>query len=85
MPQQKLASESGYWPLYRFDPRLREEGKNPLQLDSKPPKVPFKEYAYNENRYRLLAQSDPETAEQLLKDAQQFVTQHWQRYEELAK
>ena len=85
MTQQKLASESGYWPLYRFDPRLREEGKNPLQLDSKPPKVPFKEYAYNENRYRLLAQSDPETAEQLLKDAQQFVTQHWQRYEELAK
>ncbi|MFN8446266.1 MAG: pyruvate:ferredoxin (flavodoxin) oxidoreductase [Caldilineaceae bacterium] len=85
MTQQKLASESGYWPLYRYDPRLRAEGKNPLQLDSKAPKVPFKEYAYNENRYRLLAQSDPDTAEQLIKDAQTVVTQHWQRYEELAK
>ena len=59
MDQQRLAVESGYWPLYRFDPRLRAEGKNPFQLDSKPPKVQFRDYAMNETRYRMLAQSDP--------------------------
>jgi hypothetical protein len=59
MEQQKLAVESGYWPLYRFDPRLREEGKNPFQLDSKAPKIRFRDYALNETRYRMLMQIRP--------------------------
>ena len=54
MEQQKLAVDSGHWPLYRYDPRLVDEGKNPFQLDSKAPSIPLKEYAYNENRYRML-------------------------------
>ena len=51
---------SGHWPLYRYDPRRAAEGKNPLVLDSKAPTIPFKDYAYMENRYRTLAASRPE-------------------------
>src|SRR5690606_29761925 len=85
MEQQRLAAESGYWPLYRYDPRLKLEGKNPVQLDSRPPKIPLRDYAYNENRYRMLAQSDPETADELLQAAQEFVDDRWRRYEQLAR
>ena len=85
MDQQKLATDSGYWPLFRFDPRLKEQGKNPFQLDSKAPKTPLKDYAYNENRYRMLAQSDPEAAERLIKAAQEFVSERWRKYEEMAR
>jgi pyruvate-ferredoxin/flavodoxin oxidoreductase len=84
MNQQKLAVDSGYWPLYRFNPLLKEEGKNPLHLDSAGPKIPLKEYAYNEARYRMLAQSDPETAETLMGEAQQHVNEHWQRLKLMA-
>jgi pyruvate-ferredoxin/flavodoxin oxidoreductase len=85
MHQQKLATDAGYWPLYRFNPELQAEGKNPLQLDSKAPKISLKEYAYNENRYRMLAKSDPEAAENLLADAQEAVERRWHQYEQLAK
>jgi len=74
MQQQKLAVESGHWPLYRFDPRLAAEGKQPLRLDSKEPSRPLSEYLYNESRYRQLAQADPETAAKLLERAQEAVT-----------
>jgi pyruvate-ferredoxin/flavodoxin oxidoreductase len=84
MEQQALATASGYWPLYRYDPRLRDEGKNPFQLDSKEPKIALKDYAYNENRYRMLAQSDPEAAKELMDAAQQAVTDKWQQYVQLA-
>ena len=67
MEQQALATQSGYWPLYRFDPRLKSEGKNPFQIDSKEPKISLRDYAYNESRYRMLAQSDPVSAAELLK------------------
>lgn len=83
--QQKLAVQSGYWPLYRFDPRLKAEGKNPLQLDSKAPKIAFKEYAYNENRYRILTQSDPTLAKKFLDEAQAAILKRWQHYEALAQ
>ncbi|HER19659.1 MAG TPA: pyruvate:ferredoxin (flavodoxin) oxidoreductase, partial [Chromatiales bacterium] len=78
LEQQKLASDAGHWPLYRYDPRLELEGKNPLQLDSKPPKIPMKEYMYNENRYRMLTQSKPEVAEKLLEAAQANVNARWE-------
>ncbi|MCC7355413.1 MAG: pyruvate:ferredoxin (flavodoxin) oxidoreductase [Anaerolineae bacterium] len=85
MQQQRLAVESGYWPLYRYNPALRAEGKNPLQLDSKAPAVPLRDYAYNETRYRMLEQSDPETAARLLAEAQEAVNARWHKYEQLAK
>ena len=85
MDQQRLATETGYWPLFRYDPRLKEQGKNPFQLDSKAPKGAFRDYAYNETRYRMLAQSNPEQAEILLKQAQEAIYDRWQRYEDFAK
>jgi pyruvate-ferredoxin/flavodoxin oxidoreductase len=84
MNQQKMAVDSGYWILYRYNPALRADGKNPLQLDSGKPKIAFKDYAYNETRYRMLTQSHPQEAEQLMKQAQELVNAHWKRYEELA-
>ncbi|HQV68849.1 MAG TPA: pyruvate:ferredoxin (flavodoxin) oxidoreductase [Thermoflexales bacterium] len=84
MTQQKLAVESAYWPLYRYNPALREQGKNPLQLDSGAPKIQFRDYAYNETRYRMLTQAHPEEAEVLMKAAQEAVNEHWKRYAELA-
>jgi len=85
MDQQRLAVETGHWPLYRYDPRLRAQGKNPLQLDSKPPKTPLQEYVYNENRYRMLVKSNPAVAAQLLKQAEEAVEEHWNILERLAK
>jgi len=84
MDQQRLAVESGYWPLYRYDPRLRAEGKNPLQIDSKPPKVPLEEYIYNENRYRMLQKSNPAVAAHLLKLAKESVAGQWNILQRLA-
>jgi len=78
MTQQKLASESGYWPLYRFDPRRAANGENPMQLDSAPPKIPLKDYIYNESRYRVLVQTDPDAAARLLGLAQANVHDKWQ-------
>jgi pyruvate-ferredoxin/flavodoxin oxidoreductase len=84
MDQEDLAVKSGYWPLYRYDPRRREQGENPLQLDSREPRVPLREYAYNENRYRMLTQSDPDRAERLLEEAQRTVVDRWRKYKHMA-
>jgi pyruvate-ferredoxin/flavodoxin oxidoreductase len=84
LDQQKLAVDAGYWPLYRFDPRLKDQGKNPFKLDSRAPKIPLSEYAYNENRYRMLTQSAPERAEELMDEAQKAVYERWQKYEKMA-
>ena len=85
MTQQKLAVESGHWPLYRYDPGLEAEGKNPFQLDSHDPKIPLQDYIYTEGRYRMLKQSDPETATVLLGHAQQAVQHRWQQYKQMAQ
>ena len=85
LEQQKLASESGHWPLYRYDPRRTAEGKNPLQLDSKSPSIPLKEYIYNENRYRILTKSNPEAARHLLDGAQKAVDEKWAKLAEMAQ
>ncbi|MHC4308570.1 MAG: pyruvate:ferredoxin (flavodoxin) oxidoreductase, partial [Planctomycetota bacterium] len=82
---QKQAVNTGHWPLYRFNPQLKEEGKNPLQLDSKAPTIDFEEYAYGENRYRALKQSKPEVAAQLLKLARNDVAERYALMEQLAK
>ena len=81
---QKQAVNTGHWPLYRFDPRLKEQDKNPLQLDSKAPTVEFEEYAYSENRYRTLKQSNPEVAAKLIKLASNDAAQRYALMEQLA-
>jgi pyruvate-ferredoxin/flavodoxin oxidoreductase len=82
--EQKKAVATGHWPLYRFDPRLKEQGKNPLQLDSKPPTMAFSEYAYNEDRYRSLKQSKPEVAAELMKLANRDAVERYALMEQLA-
>jgi len=83
--EQKKAVACGYWPLYRFDPRLADSGKNPLQLDSKAPTGDFEEYAYGENRYRRLKQSKPDVAAALMKQAKQDVEAKYSLFEKLSQ
>ena len=85
MNQQKLAVDSGHWPLYRYNPALADAGKNAFQLDSNDPKVPLKDYIYNEGRYRMLQQSDPAVAKFLLGQAQKVVDERWLRYKQLSQ
>jgi len=80
LEQQKLAVQSGYWPLMRYNPALRETGKNPFQLDSKAPSIRLKDYAYREARYTMLARGNPELAAELLKEAQDDVERQWRVY-----
>jgi pyruvate-ferredoxin/flavodoxin oxidoreductase len=84
MDQQKAAVLSGHWPLFRYDPRLLREGKNPLQLDSKAPSLPLEKYVYNETRYTMLAHSDPAAARRLLALAHADVLDRWRFYEHWA-
>jgi pyruvate-ferredoxin/flavodoxin oxidoreductase len=83
--EQKKAVNCGHWILCRFNPQLKEEGKNPLQLDSKAPTLDIEEYVYGENRYRTLRQSKPETAAELLKLAKRDVAERYSLMEQLAK
>jgi len=84
LDQQKLAVESGYWPLYRYNPDLTIEGKNPFSLDSKAPKIPVRNYAYNETRYKMLTKTHPEHAKRLIELAQEDVNEKWDFYSGLA-
>jgi len=84
LEQQRLAVQSGHWPLYRYNPTLIAEGKNPLSLDSREPSIPLDQYVYNETRYRMLLQSDEQRAEMLLKRAQQDVKSRWNYYRQMA-
>ncbi|MBI5653045.1 MAG: pyruvate:ferredoxin (flavodoxin) oxidoreductase [Chloroflexi bacterium] len=85
LEQQKLATATGYWPLFRYNPTLAREGKNPFQLDSKAPSLPLPKYAYNETRYTMLVQSNEEAAERLMKLAQEDVNARWKIYEKMAQ
>jgi len=82
--QQNLAVDSGHINLLRYDPRRAEQGKNPLQLDSKKPSIPFKEFAQTETRFSMLWRTHPETAEKLMRRAQQGVNERFHHYEQLA-
>ena len=84
MQNQKMLVDSGQNPLFRFDPRLADEGKNPFQLDSKPPKVGVDQFMNMENRFRMVQKSNPDAAKQFLKDAQVDVDKRWAYYEYLA-
>jgi pyruvate-ferredoxin/flavodoxin oxidoreductase len=83
--QQKLAVDTGYWPLYRFDPRRIEQGESPLQMDSAAPKVDLGTYVRNETRYRMVEQADPERFRHLLAAAQREVRNRFEAHENLAR
>ena len=80
----KQAVASGHWPLFRYDPRLAAEGKNPLQLDSKDPSISFEEYALKQNRYRVLKKVNPEAAESMMVEANRLTADRYQMYKNLA-
>jgi pyruvate-ferredoxin/flavodoxin oxidoreductase len=84
MNHQKEAAASGFWPLFRYDPRLGREGRLPFQLDSRKPKIPFKDFALKEARFVMLARSNPESAQVLMEQAQQDVDEQWHLYEQMA-
>jgi pyruvate-ferredoxin/flavodoxin oxidoreductase len=84
MKQQDLAVACGYWPLFRYNPALREVDRNPFELDSPRPTLKFRDYAYNETRYKSLAQSRPEEAEELMAAAQAALEEKYRSYEEMA-
>jgi len=84
LKQQDLASASGYWPLIRYNPMLRQSDKNPFVLDSPRPRIAFKDYAYNELRYKMLQRTHPDEAGHLMDLAQQVVKQKWDVYEHMA-
>jgi pyruvate-ferredoxin/flavodoxin oxidoreductase len=84
LDQQKLAVQTGHWPLFRYNPALVAEGKNPFVLDSKAPALPLEKYIYNETRYTMLVHSKPDEAKRLLGEAQADVMNRWRLYEQMA-
>jgi pyruvate-ferredoxin/flavodoxin oxidoreductase len=84
LDQQRLAVQSGSWPLLRYNPDLALAGKNPLVLDSKDPTIPLDQYAYNETRFRMLLQSDEARAELLMGLAKKSIAQRWAFYQQMA-
>ena len=76
--------DSGYWPLYRFDPRLKAEGKNPFTLDSKEPSVDIKAYMDRERRFKALRQISPERADTFLAMARARAKETYSYYKYLA-
>jgi len=85
LDQQKLAADSGYWPLYRFDPRRAAVGENPFQLDSAPPKVDLGKFVRNEARFRLVEQQDPDRFKALLEQGKADIQKHFAVYDALAR
>jgi len=83
--EEKLAVETGYWVLYRYNPLLSKEGKNPLILDSKEPKLEYQQFLNNEIRYRTLEQQYPEIAKQLFKQAAEEARERHETYKKLAE
>jgi len=84
LDQQKAAVTSGLWPLYRYDPRLKAEGKNPFQLDSKDPTTNLEDFMYKEVRFRSLKAADPNRADELLAKAKAQTERVWKEYKYLA-
>jgi len=84
LDQQKLAVDAGYWPMFRYNPSLADSGKNPLQLDSRDPKIPLRQYVQMETRYTMLMRSNPTAAERFLEGAQKDIESRWKLYKHLA-
>ncbi len=81
---QKLAVDSGHWPLFRYNPLHAAEGKNPLKLDSKAPSIPYREFIETEIRFNMLWRTHPKQAETFLEQSQQEVKERYRYYEQLA-
>jgi pyruvate-ferredoxin/flavodoxin oxidoreductase len=84
MTHQKEAVNSGYWPLYRFDPRIGHDEGKPFHLDSRKPSIPFRQFAAKEARFSMLLRSDPKRAERLFQMAQVDIDDRWHYYEQIA-
>ena len=84
MKQAARAVASGYWPLFRFDPTMRDRGMNPFRLDSPRPRIPLEEYRYNEVRFKSLVQTHPDSAKRMLEQAQRALEERYRLYEDLA-
>lgn len=82
--QQNLAVKSGHWPLFRFNPAKIQQGKNPMQLDSAEPSIPYRDFVMTETRFSMLWQSHPDHAEAFLKQAQHDVKNRYRYYQQLA-
>ena len=78
--EAKLAVQAGYWHLYRFNPELKKQGKNPFILDSKEPSMDLNEFLMGEVRYASLVRTFPETAEKLLKEAEVQAKEKYESY-----
>ncbi|PID84899.1 MAG: pyruvate:ferredoxin (flavodoxin) oxidoreductase [Chloroflexi bacterium] len=85
LQQQKAAVDSGHWPLFRYNPDLEMQDKNPFMLDSRAPKISLDQYIYREGRYRMLTKSHPERAAKLLELAQSDVDRRWEQYSKMAQ
>lgn len=85
LKQQDLAVRSGYWPLIRYNPKLRSAGHKPFMLDAPRPTISLKDYAYNEMRYKVLLKTNPKEAEHLMELAQEQVNLRWETYEHMTK
>ncbi|RMD97539.1 MAG: pyruvate:ferredoxin (flavodoxin) oxidoreductase, partial [Calditrichaeota bacterium] len=84
MKNQKLAVDTGQWLLYRYNPEREKLGENPLQLDSRAPKLPIEEYLLSETRFKMLTKTHPEVAKQLFKQAQEDALRRFKYYQYLA-
>ena len=84
MTHQKDVVQSGFWPLYHYDPRLARTGERPFKLDSRKPTIPFQKFAMTEGRFAILARSDPDHAKQLFELAQNDINDQWSYYEQMA-
>ncbi len=82
---QKEAVQAGYWPLFRYNPDLVDEGKNPFALDSGEPKIKFKDFAYKQNRFKMLTKTKPREAKELLTDAQRDISRRYSELKSMAK
>jgi pyruvate-ferredoxin/flavodoxin oxidoreductase len=85
MQQQKLAVDTGYWPLYRYDPRHAHAGEHPMRLDSRRPKLPLTAFTEREARFAMLKRSNPESAARFEAQTQRDVDERWLVYEQLAQ
>jgi len=83
--EEKRAVEAGYWHLYRYNPMLKEEGKNPFKLESKEPTTPYKEFLANEVRYTALKTVFPEIADEMYDIAEKHARERYENYKRMAE
>ncbi len=85
MSQQKKAVESGLWATFRYNPELKAIGKNPMSLDYKGPKIPVKDYMYNEARFKMVEKMNSKDAQKFLDTASEYAKETYKRYKNLTQ